>query len=174
MFGPLGLNWNNVVWPWTATMAVFDVLLFSRETEFGWRDLLPPRPDPRQIAALALFAVLPALSFFNLWDSYLSSALYSGNLTEAQIYVSDIGAASASSSVKSHLVHTSPNTNVLNLQRWAIEDLNVTPYAETRVFKAIARNVCGGLGDHNQLVLVVKEQRLFFSRPEAGFRCSQL
>src|SRR5438552_2695726 len=29
MFGPLGLNWNNVVWPWTATMAMFDILLFS-------------------------------------------------------------------------------------------------------------------------------------------------
>lgn len=174
MFGPLGLNWNNVIWPWTATMVVFDVLLFSQETQFGWRDLLRPRPDLRQIAALALFAVLPALSFFNLWDSYLSSALYSGNLTEAQIYVSDLGAAAASNGIKARLVHTSPNTNILNLQRWAIEDLNVTPYAETRVFKAIARDVCGSLRDRNQLVLVVKEQRMFFSRPEAGFRCSQL
>lgn len=174
MFGPLGLNWNNVVWPWTATMAVFDVLLFSNGTEFSWRDLLRVKPDLRQVAALALFAVLPALSFFNLWDSYLSSALYSGNLTEAQIYVSDLGAAAASGSIKSRLVHTSPNTNVLNLQRWAIEDLNVTPYAETRVFKAIARDVCDSLHDRSQLVLVVKEQRLFFSHPETGFRCSQL
>src|SRR5262249_28930019 len=151
-----------------------DVLLFSQETVFCWRDLFRPRPGLRQIAALALFAVAPALSFFNLWDSYLSSALYSGNLTEAQIYVSDLVAAAASKSIRARLVHTSPNTNVLNLQRWAIEDLNVTPYAETRVFKAIARDVCGALGDRNQLVLMVKEQRLFFSRPEAGFRCSQL
>ncbi|GLR86458.1 hypothetical protein [Bradyrhizobium iriomotense] len=174
MFGPLGLNWNNVVWPWTATMAVFDVLLFSGEADFAWRDVVWNVRDFRHGAAVALFAVLPALSFFNLWDSYLSSALYSGNLTEAQIYLSDLGAASTPSSVRSHLVHTSDNTNVLNLQRWAIEDLNVTPYAETRVFKAVARGLCGTLRDRNQLVLVVKEQRMFFSRPEAGFRCSQL
>jgi hypothetical protein len=40
------------------------------------------------------------------------------------------------------LVHTSPNTNVLNIQRWAIEDLNVLPYPETRVYKEIAKDVC--------------------------------
>ncbi len=174
MFGPLGLNWNSVIWPWTATMALFDVLLFSRAAEFSWRNVIGTRPGLRQVAALSLFAVLPALSFVNLWDSYLSSALYSGNLTEAQIYLSDLGAASAPKGVRSRLVHTSADTNVLNLQRWAVEDLNVTPYAETRVFKAIARDVCGSLRDRSQLVLMVKEQRMFFSRPETGFRCSQL
>jgi len=174
MFGPLGLNWNDIVWPWTAAMAVFDVLLFSSSDDFTWRDVVWDVRDLRHGAAVALFVVMPALSFFNLWDSYLSSALYSGNLTEAQIYLSDLGAASTPGDIRPYLVHTSENTNVLNLQRWAIEDLNVTPYAETRVFKNIARNVCDHLRDRNQLVLVVKEQRMFFSRPEAGFRCSQL
>ncbi|MCG2667233.1 hypothetical protein ACFPFP_09780 [Bradyrhizobium sp. GCM10023182] len=174
MFGPLGLNWNDIVWPWTAAMAVFDVLLFSGNDDFTWRDIVWNVRDFRHGAAVVLFVVLPALSFFNLWDSYLSSALYSGNLTEAQIYLSDLGAASTPGHVRPYLVHTSENTNVLNLQRWAIEDLNVTPYAETRVFKTIAGDLCHALSDRSQLVLVVKEQRLFFSRPEIGFRCSQL
>ncbi|MBC9878591.1 hypothetical protein G8O24_14700 [Bradyrhizobium sp. INPA01-394B] len=174
MFGPLGLNWNDIVWPWTAAMAVFDVLLFSSSGDFSWRDIVWDVQDLRHGAAVALFVVMPALSFFNLWDSYLSSALYSGNLTEAQIYLSDLGAASTPGGIRPYLVHTSENTNVLNLQRWAVGDLNVTPYAETRVFKDIARNVCDHLRDRDQLVLVVKEQRMFFSRPETGFRCSQL
>jgi len=63
---------------------------------------------------------------------------------------------------------------VLNLQRWAIEDLNVTPYPETRVYKAIARHVCSKLRDPTQLVLLVREQRMFFSRPETGYRCFDL
>ena len=174
MFGPFGLNWNNIVWPWTATMVVFDVLLFSGATEVSWRDIITGARGPIYVTAAVLFVLLPALSFFNLWDSYLSAALYSGNLTEAQIYLSDAGAASISRDIRSRLVHTSPDTNVLNLQRWAIEDLNVTPYAETRVFKAVARDVCGGLRDRNQLVLIVKEQRMLFSRPEIGYRCAQL
>jgi len=56
-------------------------------------------------------------------------------LTEAEIYLSDVGAASLPAPIRSRLVRTSPNTNVLNLQRWAIEDLNVTPYPETRIYK---------------------------------------
>jgi hypothetical protein len=76
--------------------------------------------------------------------------------------------------IRSRAVQTSPDTNVLNLQRWAVEDLNVTPYPETRVYKAIARGVCGELRDPTQLVLMVREQRMFFSTPEMGFRCSEL
>ena len=173
MFGPAGLNWNNVVWPWTATMAAFDVLLFSNASNFSWREVVRRR-DPRHLAAVTLFALLPLLSFFNLWDSYLSSALYSGNLTEAQIYLSDAGAVSLDARIRSRLIHTSPDTNVLNIQRWAMEYLNVTPYSETRVFKAIAKGVCDGMRDRTQLVLIVREQRLFFSRPESGYRCAEL
>lgn len=174
MFGPFGHNWNNVVWPWTAAMAIFDVVLFSGTTEFTWPDIRASWQDPLHIAALALFAVLPVLSFFNLWDSYLSAALYSGNLTEAQIYISDVWMASAPSAVRVRTVHTSPNTNVLNIQRWAVEDLNVMPYPESRAYKAIARAVCRDIRAPGQFVLVVHEQRLFGSKEEAGFQCPEL
>jgi hypothetical protein len=174
MFGPIGLDWNDIVWPWTAAMAIFDVLLFSGAPEFSWREIVWRRHDPGHAAAVMLFAVLPLLSFFNLWDSYLSSALYSGNLTEAQIYLSDAGATSLPAAIRSRLVRTSPDTNVLNLQRWAIEDLNVTPYPETRIYKAIAKSVCSSLRDPAQLVLIVREQRMFFSKPETGYRCVEL
>lgn len=174
MFGPFGHNWNNVVWPWTVAMAAFDVILFSGTTEFTWPDVVARRRDPLHIAALALFVALPVLSFFNLWDSYLSAALYSGNLTEAQIYISDAGMASVPPAVRSRTVHTSANTNVLNIQRWAIEDLNVMPYPETRAYRAIGRSVCRDVRTPGQLVLIVHEQRLFGSREEAGFQCPEL
>jgi hypothetical protein len=35
-------------------------------------------------------------------------------------------------------------------------------------------DVCGSLRDPAQLVLIVREQRMFFSQPEAGYRCSEL
>jgi hypothetical protein len=174
MFGPFGLDWNNIVWPWTAAMAIFDILLFSGATEFSWREVVWRGREPVHVAAVVVFAMLPFLSFFNLWDSYLSSALYSGNLTEAQIYLTDAGKASLPPAIRSRAVQTSPDTNVLSLQRWAVEDLNVTPYPETRVYKDIARAVCGELRDPTQLVLIVREQRMFFSRPEMGFRCPEL
>jgi hypothetical protein len=174
MFGPAGLDWNNIVWPWTAAMAIFDIILFSNPPEFSGRKFVSNRRDACYLAAVVLFAVLPGLSFFNLWDSYLSSALYSGNLTEAQIYLTDAGKASLPAAIGSRAIRTSPGTNVVSLQQWAIEDLNVTPYPETRVYKAIARGVCSQMHDPSQLVLIVREQRMFFSRPETGYRCSEL
>jgi hypothetical protein len=174
MFGPLGLDWNNVVWPWTAAMAVFDIVLFANESECSIADILWTQRRLSLVVVLIVFTVLPFLSFFNLWDSYLSAALYSGNLTEAEIYLTDAGNASLPALIKQRSVRTSADTNVINLQRWAIEDLNVTPYPETRVYKAIAKTVCGHLRDRTQLVLIVREQRMFFSKPETGYRCWQL
>ncbi|MGA2128033.1 MAG: hypothetical protein ABSG76_18005, partial [Xanthobacteraceae bacterium] len=137
MFSPLGHAWNSIVWPWTATMAVLDIMLFGDGEAFTLRDIVWAKGNPYPATVILLFAILPFLSFFNLWDSYLSAALYSGNLTKAEIYASDIGRDGLPEAVKSRLVHTSPNTNVLNLQRWAVEELNVMPYPETRVYKKI-------------------------------------
>jgi hypothetical protein len=174
MFGPFGLNWNSIIWPWTAAMAGLDVLLFTGEQEFSWHDIVWSGRHPYHAAALVVFIGLPLLSFVNLWDSFLSAALYSGNLTEAEIYLSDRGRNSLPEGLKTHAVHTSDDTNVLNIQHWAIEDLNVTPYPEVRVYRKIAKQVCSHLGNPADLVLLVREQRLLFSNPETGYRCWQL
>jgi predicted DCC family thiol-disulfide oxidoreductase YuxK/uncharacterized membrane protein YphA (DoxX/SURF4 family) len=173
-FGPFGHNWNNIIWPWTAAMAGLDLLLFTGQQQFSLRNIFWSNGYPYQVGVLVLFAILPFLSFFNLWDSYLSSALYSGNLTEATIYATDKGRDSLPASIKAYLVHTSPNTNVLNIQRWAIEDLNVLPYPETRVYKIIAKAVCERSQSPADFVLLVHEQRMFWSKPETGFRCWDL
>ena len=174
MFGPFGHNWNHIVWPWTAAMAVFDVLLFTGKHEFSAADMFRTRRHPYHVCVLVLFAILPFFSFFNRWDSYLSSALYAGNLTEATIYASDAAKNSLPADLRARLIHTSPDTNVLNIQRWAIEDLNVTPYPETRVYKKIARAVCDQTRYPAGIVLLVREQRLFGSMPETGYRCWEL
>jgi hypothetical protein len=174
MFGPLGLDWNNIIWPWTAAMAVLDIILFAGKQEFSWRDIVWSGRHAVHAGILVVFIGLPLLSFVNLWDSYLSAALYSGNLTEAEIYTNDRGRDSLPHSFRAHLVHASDDTNVLNIQRWAIEDLNVTPYPEVRVYKKIAKDVCLHLRNSADLVLLVRERRLFFGRPETGYRCWQL
>jgi predicted DCC family thiol-disulfide oxidoreductase YuxK/uncharacterized membrane protein YphA (DoxX/SURF4 family) len=174
MFGPFGHDWNNIIWPWTAAMAGLDLLLFTGNQRFSVRDIFWGNRHPYHVCVLVLFAILPFLSFFNLWDSYLSSALYSGNLTEATIYASDKGRDSLPASIKAYFVHTSPNTNVLNIQRWAFEDLNVLPYPETRVYKEIAKEVCERSQSPTDLALLVHEQRMFWSKPETTFRCWDL
>lgn len=174
MFGPFGHNWNNIIWPWTAAMALLDLLLFTSKQEFSIREIFWSARCPYHVCIFVMFAVLPLLSFFNLWDSYFSSALYSGNLTEGILYATDRGRESLPASIKAQLIHTSPDTNVLNFQRWAIENLNVLPYPETRVYKQIAKAVCAQTRYQDQLVLLVREQRAFLSKAEAGYHCWDL
>jgi predicted DCC family thiol-disulfide oxidoreductase YuxK len=174
MLGPLGQDWNMIVWPWTAAMVVFDLLLFAGKDGFSGREIFRIERSWFHGAILVLFGCLPLLSFANRWDSYLSAALYSGNLTEALIYVSDAGYDAVPAEARRYFAHTSDNTHVLNMQQWAVEDLNVPPYPEARLYKAIARNLCAKQDKPGQLVLIVTEQRMLSSSSETAYRCDQL
>lgn len=174
MIGPFGLNWNSIVWPWTTTMVIFDLLLFTGKSDFSLRDIFWSKNDLLRKVALASFVALPFFSFFNLWDSYLSSALYSGNITEAAIYLSDKGNASLPANIKTYTTGVGANDHLLNIQTWSISENNVPPYPETRVYKGIAKSVCNNLTDPTQMMLIVSEKRLFNSSPQLIYKCSDL
>ena len=75
VLGPSGNDFNAVVWPWNLAMALLVVILFS--TQIGSRrnfaDLASSRPA---FAVAALFSLLPALSYFGWWDSYLLPVVF--------------------------------------------------------------------------------------------------
>ena len=140
--GPLGHDWNTVVWPWNAAMMVFVVTLFWRTENFSARKILVPQ-TPFHWLVLLLFGVMPLFSFFGLWDAYLSATLYSGSTKSATLYVSE--------TVKNKLPETTRNlasksgadgTSVISVTAWSWQELNVPAYPEDRVFKKIARYVC--------------------------------
>ena len=68
-------------------MSAFVVLLFWRTEEVRPREVLWANRFAFQKLVLVLFVLAPALGMFNLWDSYLSFALYNGNRNTATIYM---------------------------------------------------------------------------------------
>lgn len=124
--GPLGSAYNTVVWPWNFAMSAFVVILF-------WR--APDEPSPLTIlnpgrnlssgsalraAVLVLFAFMPLFNFFGLWDSYLSSSLYSGASKRAYVLEWDGSEWQT--------------TRVGDLSE---QELNAPTYPEERVFKNV-------------------------------------
>jgi hypothetical protein len=124
--GPLGSDHNTVVWPWNFAMSAFVLILF-------WR--APDEPSPSTIlepgrnlspgsalraAVLVLFAFMPLFNFFGLWDSYLSSSLYSGASKQAYVLVWDGSGWQG--------------TGIANL---AWQELNTLAYPKERVFKSV-------------------------------------
>ena len=144
--GPWGHDWNSVVWPWNAAMVAFDFILFwSAPDNPSFFAVVKPGDSTFRAVVLALFAFMPALNFFGLWDSYLSASLYSGSTEEGYVYTTDGSSRTFSASIFDE----------------AMEEMNVPAYPEERVYKRVfAEMWCAKPLSSPKPILLV------YSRPE--------
>jgi hypothetical protein len=115
---------NTVVWPWNLTSMALLWLLFHR-----WRPGAGgPEPAPRNwrtVVVVALFAAAPWLSLVGWWDHYPSFALYSGTSNSAVFWISQADGKTRRGAFE-----------------WSMEELNVPPYPQERVFRRMLRALC--------------------------------
>jgi hypothetical protein len=152
--GPFGHNFNTVVWPWNMAMIVFLLLLFCH-SQAGLREILWS-PAAFHRVVFVLFALAPALSFFNLWDSYLSAALYSGNRNQGAIHMTDAVAKHLPDEVTGDLGEAADGSLQLLVNDWSFDELNVPAYPELRIFKSAARKLCEFAAKPSDVRLEVK------------------
>jgi hypothetical protein len=165
---------NIVVWPWNVAMIVFVMILFCRDKNTSPREILVPANGFHALALL-LFAILPVLSFFDLWDSYLSSARYSGNTDQAVMYVTPAVIERLPPALRPHIWQTS-KPFFLDINRWSYSELNVPLYPEPRVYKAVAKKICEYAGDSLDIKLRIKEKPspLTTARESQFYDCDHL
>lgn len=170
--GPWGHNFNSVIWPWNITMIAFLILLYTPcEEDPAPRDILWGRGFVHQRIVLVLFGVLPALSFFNLWDHYLSSALYSSNRNSGEIYLDDAVFYRLPDAMDDYVTDEGENRNGLEINDWSFDELNVPSYPELRIYKNVARSICR----YGDVELVVRQKLgLVNSGRKTTYRCADL
>ncbi len=131
--GPFGLNYNAVVWPWNLSMpAMSAILLFcNREAiiPFAFQPVLGK-------AVVLLVWVMPAFSYFGLWDVYLSFCLYSGKSREGVIMLTPTAAVLAPPGVQSALQPRGDNLQ-LRIDLWALKEVGVPSYPEVRAYRSV-------------------------------------
>src|SRR6185437_11141251 len=98
------------------------------------------RPVP--VWAILLCGLAPALNFFDLWDGYLSFALYSGNSNYALIYIADAVADRLPDAIQQRIDVNDSKVDELDLMEWSYDELNVPAYSEPRVYRNILRHLC--------------------------------
>ncbi|HKD82642.1 MAG TPA: hypothetical protein VKH81_23330 [Candidatus Angelobacter sp.] len=159
----IGSGENTVVWPWNIAMAFLVVILFWQDRDTGPSAIFVSR-NAGHALILLLFAVMPALSFFDFWDSYLSSALYSGNTNQAVIYLSAEVLEHMPAAIRPH-VRLSKEPYFLDMNRWSYAELNVPLYPEPRIYRSITRQVCrwGGSSAPGQIMLRILEKPDLFT-----------
>ena len=137
LLGPMGLNYNVIVWPWNACMSAYLYLLFIYNQ--------PARIELRTLAkgfgvvVVLFWGIMPAFNFIGKWDEYLSSSLYSGKLLRMNICVQDTNATMALRPYYSKKVKdsTCKGATKINLQYWAMKEMNVPPYPERRIYRKV-------------------------------------
>jgi uncharacterized membrane protein YphA (DoxX/SURF4 family) len=175
--GPFGHNSNRVVWPWNIAMILSVILLFWRTPDVSARDVVWGEKRTFQVAVLLVFTILPAFSLVDLWDSYLSFSLYSGNQRQATIYMADWVADRLPERLQEvvALDDSEWQVDTLDVEEWSYDELNVPPYAETRVLKNIGRRVCSYAGNPRQMVLAIEGKRVWFHRRRMSlYACDML
>ena len=124
---------------------------------------------------LLLFGILPALSLVDLWDSYLSFALYSGNQRMATIYMADSVADKMPGELQELIEVNDSKVDTLDVEEWSYSELNVPPYAEMRIYKNVGKRVCALAGNSPRMVMSVEGKRRWFRRRRMVlFTCASL
>lgn len=159
---PLGHNYNHVIWPWNIAMILFVILLFNDTAPFGsYKHSLR---YPQVLVILLLFWIMPFLSFFNLWDSYLSASLYSGNTSSGVIYISDKVKEDLPQEIQQY-VKGSHDQNQLAIKYWSMMELGVPGYPERRLFVNVKDYIEQYAGDPSEVFLIYTE-RISLIEPE--------
>jgi uncharacterized membrane protein YphA (DoxX/SURF4 family) len=171
------VNRNSVIWPWNIAMAGFVVILFWQAEDISIREVLLPNRIGFHALAVILFGIMPLFSFFNLWDSYLSSTLYSGNVAGGVIYINESFREHLPSDIQAH-VEASPSTGQLLISpnKWSLAELNVPMYPERRILINITKRICGYAEDPSEVSLKFNGKPNWWngSREMTAFNCNEL
>ncbi len=137
LIGPMGLHYNKIVWPWNIAMIIYLYFLFIKNEKTAAQNFALLNVGIKII--LLCWSILPALNFIGLWDNYLSWNIYSSTLPNMAICIKD----STTSKQFHFYLNKKDSLNIcngnalLNIQNWAMKEMNVPPYPEERVYKKI-------------------------------------
>jgi hypothetical protein len=141
-FGPFGLNYDKIIWPWNIAMIGIlyllfihnsPVTLFSKSIKQGWNKLI-----------LVLFGILPALNFIGYWDFYLSSSLFSSRTPDMFICINYEGSGKELQpffSKEKYQFRCDSNSHLLNISAWSFQEMQVPVYPEFRIYQSIKKQL---------------------------------
>jgi hypothetical protein len=155
IFGPLGINYNRIIWPWNVVMIVMLYVFFMGSTPVsislqsikpGWNKLI-----------IVFFGILPFLNLFGYWDFYASSSLFSYKTPEMYICIHNPGSTKIlqlfSTSHKNKFLCDSSSA-LLDVRAWSLHEMQVPANPEIRIYKIIKEQLLKRYPDMNATFFV--------------------
>ena len=156
--GPLGRDYNRVVWPWNVVMIFLLVVLFrTREgPDPPWYVSL--RAPAFHRVVLVFFVLCPLSSFVGAWPAYLSFKLYSHNVHSGTIYVTSRMVETLPVRWRAEVQPTraKPYAGYLTVPSWSERELGAFLPPEPAIFRAVTRRLCALAPATNDVLLVLE------------------
>ncbi len=159
--GPLGKDANSVIWPWNIVMIILVLLLFANVQRERFFDISFLFRGLSFYIVITLMLIFPFFSLKNQYDSYLSSSLYSSNLNDCQLILSNNAYEKLPYYLR-HFTISTKNGHVLYIKKWAVNELNVPCVPEYRIFKTVHQYVIDvtGTNSHDVKFKFVEREKL--------------
>jgi hypothetical protein len=114
---------------------------------------------------------MPVMSFFGVWDSFVSAALYSGNKNKASIVFEEEKLPSQFAGIASKMKETGKVS--FTVFSWSMDILHVPSYDEERVYRQIYKKVCNVYGDYDPEMIISGKRYLWIgAQEEQSFSCA--
>jgi hypothetical protein len=181
--GPLGHNYNWVVWPWNLAMIALACILFPLASKTKPtkpllnESIVALRRSRFALAVLIPFAFLPILSYSGRWDSAFSFALYSESSATANIFVTQNFVDQLPPKLRTYIIpfpQYDPQVQgpfIFNFAPWAYEELHIPPLSEPRNFRSVFNSLRPYASEPSDLRMIVGERggRVMFYQGETSW-----
>lgn len=167
--GPIGHNYNSVIWPWNIFMPIALFLAFtSAENENLFLYFKNTVKQKSVITVFILFiTIMPFLNSFNLWPSYMSWNLYSGNTENARMYLGENVNSYFSPAFDDIIKDCYDAPYTINPKKWALKELNVPPFPEKPVWHKCHSYLLDFTGNPNEVILNIQPKTSILGKKEA-------
>lgn len=141
-FGPPGLNYDVIIWPWNVVMILILYVLFISQPCISIEYKIIKRRW--NILFFILFGIMPIFNFFGYWDYFLSSSLFSLKTPNLFICISKPGSSEELQPffvINKNKFLCDSNSITINVRTWSFQELKVPVYPELRVYKSIKAQI---------------------------------
>jgi hypothetical protein len=169
------LNHNTIVYPWNVAMICFVFLAFWRTKENSFLSLQGVQLNSLMVLSVIMVWIFPILNLFGYWDHYLSFSLYSNKPSNFYIAVERNEIHKIDGRFKNYFAEIPglQGGEIIEINKWALSELNVPFYPEMNSFKRLGAVFCGFGIDEEKVVFLEAfraEGKIRFNR----FTCKDL
>jgi hypothetical protein len=156
MISPWFLNWNSVVYPWNIVMICLLPILFwnrkhkmsesENESENSLNEKLPQfaiRPkSPVEWLILVCVGILPVFNLFTHFPETISMTMYNGATSQITVFFAEDEMPNCIPQKAKSEVYPALNGNLLSLDDWGVQELNVPIYNLPTYARKFGKQYC--------------------------------